>query len=77
MLTFADPEGALEDVVVELSSPRLGAGTLTYSIDVLEGSLPARAAACSLFIDPLGRPLSPVSVCGVRRRERRRTRRRF
>jgi hypothetical protein len=26
---------------------------------------------------PFGRPLSPVSVCGVRRRERRRDRRRF
>ena len=77
VLTFADPEGTLEDVVVELRSPRLDDGKLTYSIDVLEGSLPAAAAACSLFIDPLGRPLSPVSVCGVRRRERRRTRRRF
>jgi hypothetical protein len=31
----------------------------------------------TLFIDPFGRPLSPVSVCGVRRRGRRRARRRF
>jgi hypothetical protein len=31
----------------------------------------------TLFVDPFGRPLSPVSVCGVRRRERRRVRRRI
>jgi hypothetical protein len=38
---------------------------------------PATAGPCVLFIDPLGRPLSPVSVAGVRRRELRRDRRRF
>jgi len=30
-----------------------------------------------LFIDPLGRPLSPMSVAGVRRRDDRRERRRL
>jgi hypothetical protein len=46
-------------------------------IERLEGTVPAQGGPITLFIDPFGRPLSPVSVCGVRRRERRRTRRRF
>ena len=75
VVTFPDADGTLDDAVVVLSEPRLDNGTLTYSVKVLEGTLPATAGACSLFIDPLGRPLSPVSVCGVRRRQRRRERR--
>jgi hypothetical protein len=50
---------------------------LRYSIQTLQGTPPAQAGPCVLFIDPLGRPLSPVSVAGVRRREMRRDRRRF
>jgi hypothetical protein len=42
-----------------------------------EGTVPAHTGPVTLFIDPFGRPLSPVSVCGVRRRGRRRMRRRF
>ena len=45
-----------------------------YPIDVLEGTVPAQTGPVTLFIDPFGRPLSPVSVAGVRRRERRRMR---
>jgi hypothetical protein len=75
VLTFPVPDGDLTDVVVELSSPRLGDDSLTYSVQVLEGALPRTAGACSLFIDPIGRPLSPVSICGVRRRQGRRMRR--
>jgi hypothetical protein len=65
------------DAVVVIKKPVLGDGQLSYSIDVLEGTVPTQAGPVTLFIDPFGRPLSPVSVCGVRRRERRRTRRRF
>jgi hypothetical protein len=61
-----------DDVVVTLRNPRLTGEDLTYDSDVLEGNLPLQAGACSLFIDPIGRPLSPVSVMGVRRRQRRR-----
>lgn len=64
-----------EDAVVVIKEPRLADGELSYSIDVLEGKVPALAGPVTLFIDPIGRPLSPVSVCGVRRRERRRDRR--
>ena len=64
-----------EDVVVTLTNPRLTGEDLTYNVDVLEGNLPNQTGPCSLFIDPIGRPLSPVSVMGVRRRQRRRARR--
>jgi len=43
---------------------------------VLEGRLPRHASGCTLFIDPFGRPLSPVSIAGMRRRSNRRARRR-
>lgn len=63
------------DVVLTLTNPRLDGGDLTYTVSVLDGELPATTGPCSLFIDPVGRPLSPVSVMGVRRRSRRRARR--
>ena len=50
-------------------------GHLTYTIETMEGEVPTEPGPVTLFIDPFGRPLSPVSVCGVRRRERRRERR--
>ena len=70
---FGDDE--IHDVVVELYEPVLASGDLTYRVDVLDGELPASGGPSSLFIDVIGRPLSPVSICGVRRRERRRDRR--
>jgi hypothetical protein len=66
-----------EEVTVVLRDPQLTENTLTYRVEVLDGTLPAQAGPCSLFIDPIGRPLSPMSVAGVRRRERRRDFRRF
>ncbi|TQM62864.1 hypothetical protein [Humibacillus xanthopallidus] len=70
------PEDAPQDAVVVLRSPVLEDGALRYSIEVLEGTVPETTGPVTLFIDPFGRPLSPVSVCGVRRRGRRRGRRR-
>ena len=64
------------DAVVILRDPVAGNGSLTYAIEVLEGSVPAESGAVTLFIDPLGRPLSPVSLAGMNRRGRRRDRRR-
>ena len=64
-----------EDVVVTITNPRLDGLEITYDATVLEGALPASSGPCSLFIDPIGRPLSPGSVMGVRRRHRRRARR--
>ena len=67
---------APEDVVIEISDPVLRGSDLSYEAKVLEGALPAETSACTLFIDPFGRPLSPVSVAGMNRRDRRRDRRR-
>ncbi|MGZ3627984.1 MAG: hypothetical protein ACXWPS_23580 [Ktedonobacteraceae bacterium] len=61
-----------EEVTMTISDPQIEGDTLTYKVNVLDGTLPAKAGPCSLFIDPVGRPLSPMSVAGVRRRQRRR-----
>jgi len=78
VLAFLEPGADVpDDVVIVLKEPNLdGAGNLTYAIEALEGTVPAHTGPVTLFIDPFGRPLSPVSVCGVRRRSRRRARRR-
>ncbi len=75
VLSFADPgDRPPEDAVVVIQDPRLDGDALTYSIKVLDGTVPAVTGPCALFIDPLGRPLSPVSLAGMNRRARRRGR---
>ena len=54
-----------------IRDPQVTEDTLTYKVEVLDGTLPAKAGPCSLFIDPFGRPLSPVSAAGIHRRDRR------
>jgi hypothetical protein len=73
VISFLDANGETpEDAIVVLKQPQLEGNSITYSVDILEGSLPARADSVSIFIDPFGRPLSPVSVAGMHRRARRR-----
>ena len=72
-----DGDSVPEDVTIVIRDPKLEGDTLTYKVEVLDGTLPAKAGPCSLFIDPFGRPLSPVSAAGIHRRGRRRDRRRF
>ena len=67
-----DGDAVPEEVTMTIRDPQLTGDTLTYKIDILDGTLPTKAGPCSLFIDPVGRPLSPMSVAGVRRRQRRR-----
>jgi hypothetical protein len=67
-----DGDAIPEEVTMTIRDPQFTGDTLTYKIDILDGTLPAKAGPCSLFIDPIGRPLSPMSVAGVRRRQRRR-----
>lgn len=71
VLSIFQPDEVL-DVVVVLTNPKLTDDTLTYSVEVLDGELPASGGECALFIDTIGRPLSPVSVAGMNRRARRR-----
>ena len=72
VLSFLEQKGtAPEDVVVVLREPRLEGDTLSYSVEILEGSLPPRYGPCALFIDVFGRPLSPVAGSGSGRRRRK------
>ena len=77
VLSFANPEDRPpQDVVVTIRDPKIEGDSLSYQVDVLDGSLPSSTGPCALFIDPFGRPLSPVSAAGMHRRGRRRDRRR-
>jgi hypothetical protein len=78
VLSYVDAGAtAPSDAVVVLRDPVASGTSLTYSIEVLDGVVPTESGAVTLFIDPLGRPLSPVSLAGMNRRGRRRARRRF
>ena len=75
VLSFAEPGDRLpEDAVVVIQDPHLDGDALSYSIKVLDGTVPDATGPCALFIDPFGRPLSPVSAAGMHRRARRRRR---
>ena len=63
---------ALRQVVAVLEAPTLKANTLTYTVKVLQGDMPAKGADVSVFIDVIGMPLTPVSYAGVARRSYRR-----
>jgi hypothetical protein len=69
-------ETEINDVVVVLQEPTLDGDQMSYEVEILDGDMPSSGGANSLFIDMLGRPLSPVSVAGMHRRGRRRGRRR-
>ena len=60
------------NVVVTLHDPRLEGPDLSYRVEVLEGAPPATGGAASLFIDIIGRPLTPISFAGANRRMWRR-----
>jgi len=68
-------EDEIVDIVVTLKKPRFEDENLIYEIAVLEEDAGPISGQTSLFIDPIGRPLSPGSVAGVHRRHRRRVRR--
>ena len=59
-----------------LKDPKLSDGNLSYTVAVIDGKAPLFGGASSLFINVVGRPLTPVSVAGVARRSARRTARR-
>ena len=67
-------EDTIDQVVVKLTGrPVVEGNNMIYpSLEVIEGQLPAQGGANTLFIDVIGRPLSPTSVAGVHRRHRRR-----
>jgi hypothetical protein len=75
VLSIFQPNG-VQDVVVVLMDPKLKDHELAYQVEILDGEMPDTGGECALFIDVIGRPLSPVSLAGMNRRDRRRDRRR-
>ena len=75
VLSFADSsDRPPTDAVVVIEHPTLDGDELSYNIKLLDGDVPTAAGPCALFIDPFGRPLSPISAAGMHRRARRRRR---
>ena len=70
-LAILDGDDAREAVVV-LKDPQLKDGNLTYQVEVLDGKDDMTGGLCALFIDLIGRPLTPLSYAGVARRTTRR-----
>jgi hypothetical protein len=65
---FTKDGAGVKDAVVVLKTPKLEGDKLTFDVDVLEGELTGAEGAASLFIDIIGRPLTPMSYAGVARR---------
>ena len=57
----------LRQVVAVLQAPALKGDTLTYTVKVLQGDMPAKGADVSVFIDIIGMPMTPFSYAGVAR----------
>lgn len=68
ILSGAEPQ----EIILELMNPRMEKNDLIYDVKILEGAAAVTGEMVSLFIDPLGRPMTPMSVAGVHRRTRRR-----
>ena len=58
----------VSSTVVTLRNPQISGSDLTYDVTILEGTIPPQAEACSLFIDIIGCPLTPMSFAGAARR---------
>jgi hypothetical protein len=58
----------LRQVVVVLQDPVVEGTTLSYTVRILDGDMPATGLDVSVFIDVVGMPLTPVSVAGAARR---------
>ena len=62
----------LRQTVVELQDPVLRGEDLVYTVKIIGGEMPKTGADVSVFIDIIGRPLTPFSYAGVARRTYRR-----
>jgi hypothetical protein len=71
-------DDSVPEAVMELSAaPQVDGNNLVFpKVKIIEGELPAEGGVSALFIDTIGRPMSPTSVAGVHRRHKRRRRRR-
>ncbi len=72
-VSIVSAKGDVNEVVVTLSKrPLVSGNDMVFPIKVVEGELPNADETVIMFIDPIGRPMSPTSVAGVHRRHRRR-----
>ena len=65
---FQKDGNGVRDAVVVLKSPKIEGENLVFDVDVLEGDIKGADGAASVFIDIIGRPLTPMSFAGVGRR---------
>ena len=65
---FQKDGNGVRDAVVVLKNPKLEGENLAFDVDVLEGDIKGADGAASVFIDIIGRPLTPMSFAGVARR---------
>src|SRR5450432_378836 len=61
-------DGSVRDAVVVLKTPKLEGDKLTFNVQTLEGDITGSDGGAALFIDIIGRPLTPMSFAGVARR---------
>ena len=65
---FTKDGSGVKDAVVVLKSPNLEGERLTFDVEVLEGDLNGADGSAAVFIDIIGRPLTPLSFAGAARR---------
>jgi hypothetical protein len=65
---FGDDDKTIRDAVVVLKAPKMEGPDLVFDVDVLDGSLDGANGPAAVFIDIIGRPLTPLSYAGVARR---------
>ncbi|MBK0400894.1 hypothetical protein H0I76_16970 [Limibaculum sp. M0105] len=70
-ISILEGEKLIEAVVV-LRDPAISGDELSYTVEVLEGEMPAAGQNASVFIDIIGMPMTPLSFAGARRRAWRR-----
>jgi len=72
-VSIVSATGEVTEVVVTLSKmPQVSGKDMVFPIKVIDGKLPLTGGTVIMFIDPIGRPMSPTSAAGVHRRHRRR-----
>jgi hypothetical protein len=62
----------LHQIVAVLRNPVLQGDSLSYTVRLVKGDMPATGADVSVFIDIIGMPMTPLSFAGARRRAYRR-----
>lgn len=65
---YGAEEKTILDAVVVLKNPKMEGADLVFDVEVLEGGLDGATGPAAVFIDIIGRPLTPVSFAGVARR---------